>query len=81
MSKRKEEADKPKVPQVRIRLLPQLERELTERAKESGQTLNAFLRPYLYAIARSEVRLEAVVKVEKLLPAKGCAGCRNTTCR
>ncbi|NEM96157.1 toxin-antitoxin system HicB family antitoxin [Pontibacter burrus] len=61
-------ACKPKEPRVQIRLLPQLERELSERAREQGQTLNAFLRPFLYAIARKEMRMEAVVSVEKLLP-------------
>ncbi|MEJ8803129.1 hypothetical protein [Pontibacter sp. H249] len=63
------------VSRVEVRLLPQLERELKEKAAAENQTINAFLRPYLWAIAKGKIHLAAVVDNEKLLPKKACNSC------
>lgn len=60
------------VSRVEVRLLPQLERELKERAAAQNQTINAFLRPYLWAIAKGQIQLVATVESERLLPPKKC---------
>lgn len=67
-------SDKNGVSRVEVRLLPQLERELKEKAAAQNQTINAFLRPYLWAIAKGQIQLVACVENEHLLPRNKCKG-------